>query len=425
MTPGIRANSRSDKAMEKGGPIDVLKEIIKRQTTQPPTLIGYDWGGGIALSFSVLYPARIKNAICFLPSFSETPDTQLNMIKTPTMILWVKRDQNHSWKHFKSFARKIPAVRLEFVESPIISRDSHKNCYEKISDKIVAPVIDFLRQEGQESIEQTVYKTKENITQSTVGETVVEICNINFEDDFAEEEIEEMLKKPDAGVSAVKLFRSLGMRYGFHELYKAEEDHTHNLHKILTSVTRALPSINPAKIGDNFEEFIRLGILDTLPVAVEEMMESPRYFPGKLVLIKASDVDEIQLENAERGITKIGKIITVEDSSCRVALDPYENYGRTLTFDVAKKDIVLLNNPHLFHVEDGTGKYVFEDGIHCSYENKTVKAKLTEIGFKLSKLLSKLNFLTADCSELQKEAVLLIRSCLNIITFNSGVDRQE
>ena len=423
-SPGVRSNSRSDKAMEKGGPIDVLKEIIKQHTTQPPTLIGFDWGGGIALSFSVLYPARIKNAISFLPSFSETPDTQLNMIKTPTMILWVKRDQNHSWKHFKSLARKIPEVRLEFVESPIMSRDCHKNCYEKISDNICAPILDFLMKDRHEDVEETVYKTKENITQSTVGDAVVEICNINFEDDFAEEEIEEMLKKPDSEVKAVKLFRTLGMRYGFQELYKAEEDHTHDLHQILNSVTRALPSINPVKIGDNFEEFVRLGILDALPIGLQDMIESPRYFPGRKVLIKTADVDEIQADSADRSITKIGKIISVEDASCKVSLDPFENYGRTITFDVTKQNIILLNNPHQFHVES-TGKYAFEDGIQCSYENKTVKAKLAEIGFMLNKLVSKMNFLKAECSELQQEAVLAIRSCLNIITFTSGVDRSR
>ena len=74
---------------------------------------------------------------------------------------------------------------------------------------------------------------------------------------------------------------------------------------------------------------------------------------------------------------------------------------------------------------ESTGKYVFEDGIHCSYENKTVKAKLIEIGFVLNKLVSKLNFLDESCTEIQKEAILLIRSCLNIVTFQSGVDRSR
>ena len=423
-SPGVRANSRSDKAMEKGGPIDVLKEIIKLHTKEPPTLIGYDWGAGIALSFSVLYPARVKNVISFLPSFSETPDTQLSHIKTPTMILWVKRDTNHSWKHFKTLARKIPEVRIEFVESPIMTRETSVHCYEKISDLVMAPIANFLGKSVGNSTEKTVFKTKENVTQSTSGNTVIEVCNINFEDDFAQEEIDTMLEKPDFEVQAVKLFKTLGLRYGFHELYKAEEDHTHKLHQIVTSVFRSLPSINPSLIKNNLEEFVRLGILDTLPLGLIEMLESPRYFPGRKILIKSNNVEELQGDNRQEGITKIGHIVSVSDNSCNVALDPFENYGKSISFDVARDDIIYLNNPQRFYVEP-TGKYAFEDGIHCSYENKTVKAKLIEIGFVLNKLVSKLNFLDESCTEIQKEAILLIRSCLNIVTFQSGVDRSR
>ena len=214
-SPGVRANSRSDKAMEKGGPVDVLKEIIKHHNlTELPTLIGYDWGAGIALTFAVLYPARVRRVISFLPSFSETPETQLHQMRTPTMILWVKRDQNHSWKHFKAIANKIPGVRIEFVDCPNQTKEASRNCYEKISDNILAPVVDFLGK-NESSDGKAVYKTKEITTKSTVGDTVIEICNINFEDDFAPEEIEEMMSRPDPEVNAVTLFKNLGMRYGF------------------------------------------------------------------------------------------------------------------------------------------------------------------------------------------------------------------
>ena len=426
-SPGVRANSRSDKAMEKGGPVDVLKEIIKLHTSEPPSLLGYDWGAGIALSFGVLYPARVKNIISFLPSFSETKDTQLHQMKNKSMILWVKRDMNHSWKHFKTLAHKIPDVRIEFVESPIMMKETSHNCYEKISDSILAPIIDFLSGGKTESSEQTVYQTKELVTQSTMGDTVIEVCNINFEDDFAQDEIDEMLEKPDSEVAAVKLFKTMGMRYGFHDLYKAEDDHTHVLHSVVTSVFRALPSINPGTIKNNFEEFVRLGILDTLPLGLMEMLTSPRYFPGRQVLIKTKDVEEFTGDDNNSGaggLTKIGKILQVDSGSCLVGLDPYENYGRDIKFDIPRKDLIFLNNPHRFHVES-TGKYAFEDGIHCSYERKTVKAKLIEIGFLLNKTMKKLNFLRRDCVDDQREAVLLIRSCLNIITFQSGVDRSR
>ena len=156
------------------------------------------------------------------------------------------------------------------------------------------------------------------------------------------------------------------------------------------------------------------------------MLQSPRYFPGRKVLIKASELERVYSADtsAEGGITKIAKIVEVSDNNCTVALDPYENYGREIKVEVARDDIITLNNPHIFHVEQ-TGKFAFEDGIHCDYRKKIVKAKVIEIGFQLSKLISKLNFLSPDCVETQRAALVKLRSCLNLITFQSGVDRSR
>ena len=189
---------------------------------------------------------------------------------------------------------------------------------------------------------------------------------------------------------------------------------------------RALPSLNPNEISNNYKELLRLGIIDSLPVGLEEMQNSPRYFPGRKVLIKASELERVYSADtsAEGGITKIASVVEVTDTTCTVALDPYENCGREIRVNVARKNIVTLNNPHIFHVEP-TGKFSFEDGIHCDYKKKIVKAKLIEIGFQLSKLISKLNFLSSDCLDTQKEAIVKLRSCLNLVTFQSGVDRSR
>ena len=189
---------------------------------------------------------------------------------------------------------------------------------------------------------------------------------------------------------------------------------------------RALPSLNPDIIHNNYEDLVHLGIIDCLPRGLQEMRTSPRYFPGRKVLIKASELERVYSANssAEAGITKISTIVEVSDHRCTVALDPYENYGREVRVEVARRDVVTLNNPHVFHVEP-TGKFAFEDGLHCDYEKKIVKAKTVEIGFQLSKLISKLDFLSENCQDIQKEAILKVRSCLNLITFQAGVDRSR
>ena len=195
---------------------------------------------------------------------------------------------------------------------------------------------------------------------------------------------------------------------------------------MVTSVFRALPSLNPDIIHNNYEDLVHLGIIECLPRGLEEMRTSPRYFPGRKVLIKASEVERVYSTggSAEAGITKIAKIVEVTDQTCKVALDPYENYGREVRVEVSRRDLITLNNPQIFHVEP-TGKFAFEDGIHCDYEKKIVKAKTIEIGFQLSKLISKLDFLGENCLDIQKEAIVKVRSCLNLITFQCGVDRSR
>ena len=47
----------------------------------------------------------------------------------------------------------------------------------------------------------------------------------------------------------------------FEELYRAEENHTHKLHKVVTSVFRALPSLNPTILHNNYEDLVHLGII--------------------------------------------------------------------------------------------------------------------------------------------------------------------
>ena len=89
------------------------------------------------------------------------------------------------------------------------------------------------------------------MTQSTLGESVVEVCNINFEDDLAPEEIEHILARPNPEANAVKLFKTMGMKYGFEEIYRAEENHTHKLHRAVSDVLRALPTLSPNSLAKN------------------------------------------------------------------------------------------------------------------------------------------------------------------------------
>merc|ERR1712038_884721 len=92
--------------------------------------------------------------------------------------------------------------------------------------------------------------------------------------------------------------------------------------------------------------------------------------------------------------------------------------------EIPREEIALLNQPHNFYFEESTGKLRLEDGLHCDYKSRLVKGKLVEICLSLVPLVEKLDFKeNGRCEELQRKAIHTIRSCLNMVTFQNGVDR--
>ena len=222
--------------------------------------------------------------------------------------------------------------------------------------------------------------------------------------------------------------QKLGLQYGFSELYHALENHTHSLHRAVTVVLLGLPSLSPQTLRENPQFVVSLGIWKSLPKGFDEMTQSPRYFLGRKVLLKTGNSNDLEppassMPADEEETTKIGEITEVWDKSVTCKLDPSDNFGKEIFIEVNKKDIVRLNNPQEFYW-DNSDKMCLEDGIRCDYRNKLVKAKLVEICFNLSAFVTELDF-SSDCQEQQQEAVRMVRSCLNLTTFQRGVDRSR
>ena len=394
----------------------MLKSVLDQHHIQDPVLLGYDWGAGIALAFGILHPKRVSKIISFLPSFSECSQTKLENLKVSTMVLWVKQDANHSWKRFQSLAKKIPKVRIEFVKVPDPRVSYHGNCYERLSDEMMAPILNFLTGEVVGTRQVQAVKGRQLASKSTLGEDVVEICNVNFEADLNSSEIEEILTRANPEANAVRLFESLGMQHGFGTLYKAEENHSHELHQTVSSVLRALPVISPQRLEGNPDLLMEVGLWPSLPSAWSAMMSSPRYFPGREVLVKVDS-----MKDGGDGVTKMATIVKVTKDKVNVKVKEHSE-----TLSVSREELCLLNHPHNFYFEQATGKLRLEDGLHCDYKSKLVKGKLAEICLNLAPLVEKLDFCEKEtCEELQKEAIRKIRGCLNMVTFQKGVDRKR
>jgi predicted esterase len=87
---GKQQPSRSDRILEKEGPADIVKIVMKQLDIQKPILGGYDWGAAIALKMAVEKSSNFDKIIAFHPSYNEDKEDELMAIKCPTLIQWVK-----------------------------------------------------------------------------------------------------------------------------------------------------------------------------------------------------------------------------------------------------------------------------------------------------------------------------------------------
>ena len=85
-----------------------------------------------------------------LPTYTETPDTMLQHLNVPTLLLWVRQDRHHNWKRIKKLVQKSSEVRVEFVKPPEDGVDFSAGCYEELSDLLVQPILNFLAEDRTE-----------------------------------------------------------------------------------------------------------------------------------------------------------------------------------------------------------------------------------------------------------------------------------
>jgi pimeloyl-ACP methyl ester carboxylesterase len=65
---------RSDKALEKKGPADVVFSVIEalKLENSEMILVGYDWGGATALRMAAAWPKIFKKVIAFHPAIASS-----------------------------------------------------------------------------------------------------------------------------------------------------------------------------------------------------------------------------------------------------------------------------------------------------------------------------------------------------------------
>ena len=117
---------------------------------------------------------------------------------------------------------------------------------------------------------------------STTGQAITGRQNITFAEDVTEEELKEMMERPDMQREALEALKALDASLINETLLSANHPHRDKVLRLL----RLCPSMTTQSMASP-HFYCDLGLWNG-PHNWEEMQRSPRYFKGRPLLVKAS-----------------------------------------------------------------------------------------------------------------------------------------
>ena len=172
-----RQSFRTIHVLDKGGPAETIVTLVKTMGLKKSVLVGYDWGGNVALRLGVAYPKLFSFIVAFMPAYGEGEynKDELKRLKVPTKILWVKQDSIHCWPKFKKYALKIPKVKIDLVDVKKWKSHFADNMYSKISDRLTVSIYKFITGIDLSKSKQKALVGKEEKIKSTSNKTITSV----------------------------------------------------------------------------------------------------------------------------------------------------------------------------------------------------------------------------------------------------------
>lgn len=441
--PALRTHSRFN--LVAGGAADVVQAAIESlgrvfaDVAQPDglsrcapwksiTLIGNDWGGGVALSMAHAPKFRhsVEAIVAVMPSYTETENDELLRCKSKAMLLWAKDDQMHPYNSKgKPLTTKLRKLLGDdrFMEYAVARASDAKWRTESRERAIIKFLtgIDYLP-----AAQQVVRRPCEE-AQSTTGKTTTVHHNVVFLGGQTGNCTDPtLLRRADERTVAVDAFIRLSKQGGdlastFHGAALGRSGGSAT--QITVQVFGRLPVLSPVTVTPGFLR--QMGLWTPTAVAAALHLasicsSSPRYFPGREVITSSGSLGRL----VRMGIEQTLLSMTTAEGE---VISPFDT-----------KEILCLNQRHVFALEgtDQSGDSVLylEDGIRCRYSSSLARGKMCEIALRLCPLLEDLGRLleqgaaASSLDEVRIDAVRAIRGCLDIRTFqreHGGRDRDR
>lgn len=241
------------------------------------SLYGYDWGGGIALSTAATHTARVDKLILFHPTFSieEAKRLRVNRLRQLVLVLQVKVEQFHPIASARQLMKQLPASAIfKVLSCGRYTAEKPANCYQSIAEVVISSVKTWLqdtsrtvrhRQGVKGESTAAVFPLQSNWTRFTI--TPLTALSAPQAVAMLAEAIEE-----DRLESMYASFIGRGNNESFRGA-------THRLF-------HSLPCLSPTRLHHP-QQLVDAGLWSAVPPGWDNMVSSPRYFPGRQLLVEA------------------------------------------------------------------------------------------------------------------------------------------
>eukprot|EP00750_Incisomonas_marina_P027507 INCI6198.1.p1 GENE.INCI6198.1~~INCI6198.1.p1 ORF type:complete len:781 (-),score=82.40 INCI6198.1:340-2682(-) len=459
---GKNLKTRSDFCLVNGGPADIVKEIIvalfaeqacssKPHSDCKAVIIGYDWGGGIALSMagSKKHRRYVQSVVAFHPSYSEPQKGHLaRSVGVPTSVIWCQQDQFHHWGRWKPLANSLKTSLGSHYKQLLVKEPKWGQFgWSRHQDAIERHIVKFLT--GRDPVvnaDSTIQDRPKQADRTVNGHAVVCKSNILLKRNAAavyEQQPDVFLGTPSAEAIAMQTFRRLFAEGKLEALYTAYLGGGGVEKREAGSLFAALPQLSPLTLQSP-HVLVKYGLWDSVPSGWHAMQATPRYFPGRRVLVRAPIdpcIDSpgfMHFTSDSKGSystfnATIVSIIRAQRCArvavaCTRGLQPQtervEDHHTIQYMDVKFDDILRMNHPQTLPCLEGQPHEIrLEDSLRCNYHSPLMRAKQCEIALSLWHKIVKPGYLDFDSNEPRKLevaqclGVATIRGCLNITSF--------
>ena len=406
---GGRMGTRSENACDPNGPAEVVEGLMRALGHRTCTIIGYDWGAGVALAMAASAMSRrfVSKVVCMHPAFAKEKVTdELKNTQADTLIMWAEDNSFHSWSRFKPLAAKLKQRLANRYTEYRTKRESDTAWSRSARSRAI---VKFLTGIDPLPQAQTVIARPHRADVAADGTAIQRSDGIIFRANVSEDMVRAADTSATACAEIVRVERAGELGNLIRHLARAGAGEEASA---IRRFARHLPifddaTLTPARLED-------LGLWSgaarsAADALMSRVARTPRYFVGRQVLVPG-------------GHQEIGELKMFDPSSDRALV--VTNGGRERA--VSWESLLRLNQRHLLPStvgSDGCKVMRLEDGLWANFGSPLLRVLMARAALAIDSIFA--NDVAAALEagdegaldEARALAVRAIRSCLDVTSF--------